>query len=306
VNTDRRAFLALLASGTALAQLPPAVMPPPAKAKITSSVMLWTLSGTFEERVRTAADAGMQTVELQDEYSNWDDAQLKRAKRLVGSFGMNIQTLSATPNWQTRPVSLVDTAHREGFFSDLRKALSIARRLETPYLLLTSGNALSATSREEQYANLLEISKQASALAAAADITLLARPLNNKVDYKNVYLATSAEALKLVKDVDNPHLRLVFSVYDEQVQTGTALPALRDALEYTEVIHIAEAPDRAEPGNPSQEIYRALQKGNYAHTIGMEYKPKGKAVASLKRTTDQFRAAVNERATPVPTETPLV
>ena len=295
-----------MASSTALAQLPPAVMPPPAKAKITSSVMLWTLSGTFEERVRTAADAGMQTVELQDEYSNWDDAQVKRVKRLVGSFGMNIQTLSATPNWQARPVSLLNTAHREGVLSDLRKALSMARKLETPYVLFTSGNALSGTSREEQFAYLLEICKQASALAAAADITLLARPLNNKIDYKNVYLATSAEALKLVKEVDSPHLRLVFSVYDEQVQTGTAIPALRDALEYTELIHMAEAPDRAEPGTASLEIYRALQKGNYTHTVGMEYKPKGKAVASLKRTIDQFRAAINERATPVPTETPLV
>ena len=151
-------------------------MPPPAKAKITSSVMLWTLSGTFEERVRTAADAGIQTVELQDEYSTWDDAQLKRAKRLVGSFGMNIQTISATPNWPSRPVALVNTAHRENVLSDLRKALSVARKLETPYVLLVSGNELSGISREEQYANLLEVSKQAAALAAAADVTLLLDP----------------------------------------------------------------------------------------------------------------------------------
>jgi hydroxypyruvate isomerase len=295
-----------MAAASASAQQPPVVMPPPPKPKITSSVMLWTLEGSFESRVRTAADTGLQTVELQDEYSAWDDAQLKRAKRLVGSFGMNVQTLSATPNWQSRPVSMVNAQHREAFLSDLRNALKTARKLESPYVLLTSGNELPGHGREEQYASLLEASKQASELAAAADITLLARPLNNKLDHKQIYLSTSAEALKLVKEVDNPHFRLLFSTYDEQVQTGNALASLRDALEYTEVIHIAEAPGRAEPGPASREIYRAIQKGNYTRTLGMEYKPKGGAVASLRRAIDQFRAAVNERVTPIPTETPLV
>jgi hypothetical protein len=41
-----------------------AQVPPPRKAKITSSVMLWTLKGSFEEKVVIAAKAGMQSVEL--------------------------------------------------------------------------------------------------------------------------------------------------------------------------------------------------------------------------------------------------
>ena len=43
----------------------------PKKAKITSSVMLWTLRGSFEERVEIAAKAGMQSVELVAEHVNW-------------------------------------------------------------------------------------------------------------------------------------------------------------------------------------------------------------------------------------------
>ena len=40
-------------------QAPP---PAPKKAKVTSSVMLWTLKGTFEERMEAAAKAGLQSV----------------------------------------------------------------------------------------------------------------------------------------------------------------------------------------------------------------------------------------------------
>ena len=36
--------------------------------------MLWTLKGSFEERVEIAAKAGMQSVELVAEHVNWTDA----------------------------------------------------------------------------------------------------------------------------------------------------------------------------------------------------------------------------------------
>ena len=40
----------------------------PKKAKVTSSVMLWTLKGTFEEKMEAAAKAGLQSVEFVGEH----------------------------------------------------------------------------------------------------------------------------------------------------------------------------------------------------------------------------------------------
>ena len=64
---DRRTFLAATPSAMMLAQQAP---PPaaPKKAKVTSSVMLWTLKGTFEEKMEAAAKAGLQSVEFVGEH----------------------------------------------------------------------------------------------------------------------------------------------------------------------------------------------------------------------------------------------
>src|SRR5580658_331276 len=72
-----------LAAGAALAR-PQSSAPP--KAKITSSVMLWTLKGSFDEKLETAARAGMQSVELIGEYAQWSDADIARVKKTARSF----------------------------------------------------------------------------------------------------------------------------------------------------------------------------------------------------------------------------
>src|SRR4051794_38017091 len=89
---QRRTFLAQSAAAVSLAaaaQTPPSA--PPRKSKIASSVMLWTLKGSFEERVETAAKAGMQSVELVGEYTAWTtDAEIAAKKKFVNSFGFGI------------------------------------------------------------------------------------------------------------------------------------------------------------------------------------------------------------------------
>src|SRR4051794_38450442 len=110
--------------------------------RITSSVMLWTLRGTFEERVQIAARAGMQSIELVTEYSGWSEADLAHTRRIIQSFGLTIDALLATPDWIKRPVSMVDPAQREGFLSDVGAAIRVAQKLEIPQIILMSGNAI--------------------------------------------------------------------------------------------------------------------------------------------------------------------
>ena len=45
--------------------------------------MLWTLKGTFDEKLATAADAGIQSVELVNEHEDWSDADAANYKRMV-------------------------------------------------------------------------------------------------------------------------------------------------------------------------------------------------------------------------------
>src|SRR5262249_30787063 len=90
----RRSFLGC-AAGAALAQAPP-----PA-AKVISSASLATLPGTFVEKLRAVARAGIQSVELLgDEHTRWSDAELERAKRTLRAYDLTVDTVAAASDWQ--------------------------------------------------------------------------------------------------------------------------------------------------------------------------------------------------------------
>jgi hydroxypyruvate isomerase len=275
------------------AALQAAVSPPP-KAKITSSVMLWTLKGSLEEKLEIAARAGVQSVEMVSEYASWTDADAARALRHCRSFNMGIDTLIATPDWSKRPVSMVDPAQRDNFLADVRTAIGYAKKLEVPQIILMSGNAIAGRSHEEQYSSLLEGAKRAGDLAAKAGVTLIVEPLNSRIDHKGFFLTTCTEGLQLIREVDNPHVRLLFDIYHEQVQQGNVIPTLTEAAPYVAVFHVADSPGRHDPGTGEMkyaDIYAAIRKSGFAGIVAMEYLPVGDPVASLIKALNGFRSA---------------
>ena len=267
----------------------------PRKAKITSSVMLWTLKGSFEERVEIAAKAGMQSVELVAEHVNWTPAETAAKLKFIRSLNLGVDTIIATPDWVKRPVSMVNPEQRGNFLKDVKTAITWAQTLESPQIILMGGNAIPGKTYEEQYASLLEGSKRAADLAAKANLTLIFEPLNSKVNHKGYFLTTCVEGLKLVKDVDNPHMRLLFDIYHEQVQIGNVTRTLIEAAPHVAVFHVADNPGRNDPGTGELDyanIYKAIQKTGYSGYITMEYLPLGDAVASLKKSLDEVKANV--------------
>jgi hydroxypyruvate isomerase len=268
---------------------------PSAKARISSSVMLWTLKGTLEEKLEIAARSGVQSVELVAEYSPWTDAEMARVLKLCRSFRMGIDALMATPDWSKRPVSMVDPAQRENFLADVRKAIEAAQKLETPQIILMSGNAIPGRTREEQYASLLEGTKRAGELAAQAQVTLIVEPLNSLINHKGFYLNTCGEGLKLVREADNPHVKLLFDIYHEQVQVGNVIRTLTEAAPHVAVFHVADNPGRNDPGTGEinyRNVYKAIQKTGFSGYLAMEYLPLGEPVASLTKALNEFRTAM--------------
>ena len=84
----------------------------------------------------------------------------------------------------------------------------------------------------------------------------------------------------------SPHLRLLFDVYHQQIQTGDAVTALSSVLNYVGMIHLADAPGRHEPGT-GQIDWNALgltvREGAYAGAVALEFLPSGDPVESLTR-----------------------
>jgi hydroxypyruvate isomerase len=292
---QRRDLLKSAACLAGSAAVSGAQQPPPPKAKITSSVMLWTLKGSFEEKLEIAARSGVQSVEMVSEYAGWTDPDIDRVKKLARSFRLGIDVLIATPDWQKRPVSMVDPTQRDNFLADVRNAIVFARKLEAPQILLMSGNAIPGRTHEEQYASLLEGAKRAGDLAASANLTAIIEPLNSLVNHKGYFLTTCVEGAKLVRQVDNPHVRLLFDIYHEQVQIGNVIRTLSENADIVAVFHIADNPGRNDPGSGEinyRNVYKAIQKAGYAGYVAMEYLPLADPVESLTKALNDFRSAI--------------
>lgn len=286
----RRTFVQTTAAAAAAAQTPP-----PKKAAITSSVMLWTLKGSFEEKMEISAKAGLQSVELVGEHVKWTDADIDRVKKLARSLRIGMDTISSTPNWKGQPISMVDPAQRENLLAEVRKNITFAQKLEIPMLLLMSGDEIPGRTYAEQFASLVEGAKRCGDLAAKAGVTLIIEPLNTKVNHKGYFLATCVEGLKAIKEVDNPHVRLLFDIYHEQVQIGNVIRTLTDAAPYTKVFHIADNPGRNEPGTGEMNyanIYKAISETGYGGYVTMEYLPTAEPVGSLSKAVNEMRAAL--------------
>jgi len=285
----RRNLLAGASAGAMFSQ------PPPLKASVTSSVMLWTLKGSFEEKLEIAARAGLQSVELVGEHVSWTDADIARVKKLARSLRLGIDTISAMPDWKKKNLSLVDPARREDLVAEVRRQLEFARRLEVPMALLMSGDAVPGRTHGEQWASMVEGARRCADIAEKAGVTLIVEPLNTKVNHKGYFLDNCVDGLRLIREVNHPRLRLLFDLYHEQVQVGDVIRSVQAAAEYVKVFHVADNPGRNDPGTGEMNygnIYRAIRSSGYQGYITMEYLPLGDPVQSLIKAVDGMRAAL--------------
>jgi hydroxypyruvate isomerase len=307
---SRRTFLkssaaVLLGAGCLGAQQAAAPVPAPKKARITSSIMIWILSGSMEDKLRKVAETGIQSAELVSEYTAWSEADATRYLNLAKSYGFGFDTMMAQIDWPKQANSMVNPDHRERFLKELNDAIVWAKRLECPQILLMSGNEQAGMSYDAQFASIIEGGKRAADIAAKNDVTLILENLNSKVDHKGYFLTSAKEATKAVKAVDNPHFRQLFDIYHEYVQHGDPIPAILEAEPYVRVFHVADAPGRHDPGTGEMkwdDIYKAIGKTSYAGYIALEYKPAGDEVESLIKAVTQMRSDLNAvSAAPAPT-----
>jgi hydroxypyruvate isomerase len=216
-------------------------------------------------------------------------------KKLARSMNLGMDTLIATPDWAKRPVSMVVPDQRDAFLADVRSAITWAKKLEISQIILMSGNEVPGKSRDEQYASLLEGTKRAGDLAARGNVTMIVEPLNNKVNHKGFFLTTCVEGLKLIRQVDNPHVKLLFDLYHEQVQIGNVTRTALEAAPYVAVYHVADNPGRNDPGTGEmnyENIYRAIKKAGYSGFVTMEYLPLADQGASLSKAVKEMRTAL--------------
>lgn len=279
----------------ASAAVPLLAAAPKAGSSIRLSLMLWTIKGSFDERLEAAAKAGIPSVQLVNEWVGWNDAEINRINALRKKLGVGVDAMLGQENWKNRPVSLVNPAHRDGFLADLRRSFAVAKKLDCPRIIVMSGDDRPGVPHAEQYASMVEGLKRAGDAAARENLTVIIEPLNSLVNHPGYFLTSGVEGLKAIKEVDNPHVKLLFDIYHEQVQEGNIIDTLTKNVQHIAVFHVADCPGRHDPGTGElnyANIYRAIAQTSFEGHIAMEYLPVGEQVASLAKAVGDLRRSV--------------
>ena len=78
---------------------------------------------------------------------------------------------------------------------------------------MVSGDARPGVERSRQRDAITEALLRAAPIASKAGVRLLLEPLNTRVDHPGYFLDSTAEALEVINDVDDPAVRLLYDLY---------------------------------------------------------------------------------------------
>jgi hydroxypyruvate isomerase len=238
----------------------------------------------FPDRIRAARDAGLEGVE----FHLWRDKDLDAVKAALDETGVVLNAIVVEPRCR-----LPDPATHEAFVQAVKDTIATAKRLGAKAIIPSIGPALPDVAKETQRASIVSALKKAAAIAEAEGMDLLIEPLNDKVDHPGMYLVSTVEGLDIVEAVGSPKLRLLWDMYHSATMGEVPETLFGDRAHLVAYVQAADSPGRNEPGAGAidwpryMKVVKAL---GYTGPMGLEYKPTGDTLASLKMARERVGA----------------
>jgi hydroxypyruvate isomerase len=262
------------------------------EAPFKISLMLWTVFGKlpFDERLEKVAEAGYHAVQLTGESSKWSDDDFRRYNKKRVELGITIDTNAGMRH------GVGDPSVREAFLDDVRAQLKIMEKLECPALIVMSGNVVAGLSPQAQHDSCVEGLKRAAELVEGKGITLLLENIDLE-ENPHYYLWSVPEAFQIMEEVNHPQVKFLYDFYHAQISGGNLIANLQRHIDKVGLIHIADVPDRHQPGTGEinyLNIYKKLAELNYSRFIAMEFLPTGDPIKILAHARREALQAAQE------------
>jgi hydroxypyruvate isomerase len=239
--------------------------------------LLFTEAGEHPDRVRAAAAAGFDAVEMWGT-STVDVGALKAA---LDETGVRLTSVLAEPRtnfalpWETM----------DAFFEGLDRGIAAAQELDVPRIVLGSGTGFAGMKRAQNLARLVEVFTEAVKRTEGSGVKLVLEAVNTRVDHPGALTDRTADAVTVARGVGSPAFGILYDLYHSVVEGEDIAAELAAAGDLVDYVQIADAPGRGEPGSGAidwSEALGTLRAAGYDGAIGLEYFPTVASEASVK------------------------
>jgi hydroxypyruvate isomerase len=245
--------------------------------------LLFTEAGDYHDRVRAAAAAGFDAVEMWGPTGVDAPATPKDLPALKAALEETGTQLTAQLSEPRTQFMIPPWDHSE-FFRKLDEGVAIAHDLGCPRIVVGSGTGFGGWKRQVQLDKLVEIYRKATAQIDGSGITLVLEPVNVRVDHPGSLLDRTAEAVYVARGVASPFFGVLYDIYHSAVEGEDMAAELENAGSIVKYVQLADAPGRGEPGTGSLDwasTLGVLRASGYDGPIGLEYYPTTASEASV-------------------------
>lgn len=239
----------------------------------------------YEKRIEKIAEAGYDLAEFW--FHDWtagDTPDLSGPKdatalrQVCEATGVAINNMVVNAPTGSPGGSLVDSRDLNKYLDRLHEVMEFARWIGVNKAITCTGNVVPGLSSEQMQSNMEKALGEGAAIAAKNGFTLMLEPLNTYVDHAGYFLHSARAAIKLVRDINSPGLRLLYDCYHMQIMEGNIISTITENIDVIGHFHSAGVPGRHDLTQGElnyREIVKSIKATGYAGAFGLEYSPAG-------------------------------
>lgn len=237
---------------------------------------LWT-ELPLPDAIRAAKAAGFDAVECHWPYAT-PAAEVKAALEETGLQMLGLNTLRGDVAAGENGLSALPGRSIEARAA-IDQSIDYAALIGARCVHVMAGFAQG----EVAHATFVDTLRYACTQAAQHGMTILIEPLNS-YDAPGYFLQTTAQAERIIAQVDARNLKLMFDCYHVQLMEGDLTHKLGALLDRIGHIQFASVPDRGAPDSGEvnyAHIFKVIEGLGYDQPLGAEYKPQGPTEPTL-------------------------
>ena len=172
--------------------------------------------------------------------------------------------------------------------ANLRKNLPLAVKAGVPNVITFSGNR-EGMSDEEGARNTVIGLKRLKPIIEDAGVTLNLELLNSKRNHKDYMADHTAWGVRVMQEVDSPHIKLLYDIYHMQIMEGDLIATITENAKYLGHFHTGGVPGRHELDDTQEVYWPAVMRGiaatGYKGYVAHEFVPTRDPLTSLAEAT---------------------